>query len=1827
MRCSFLHVHLRRAGALALLLAAGCTRDLSAPLPVSNKGYLSGRLVEASPGTDLTQPIAQGTIAIPNTNLSAVSDANGSFVIGPLPEGKYRLQFTGASVTGSQRRRLLSSVSVTRGATSSLGDVSLKENAELAGRVLIGTQLLGNTGITVFVPGTDFVTTTADSGAWLLRQLPEGTLRAAAFRPGFRPATTTDLQLQGGTVTSAIDLVITPEPPLKARISGTVLVLDAASSAGVVVKAVSLTAQTTVATRTTTADGAFALEALDPDLYTITAEATDRPVGRVPNLAVGAGVDARLAEPIVLAIGGSPAASAQCTAAAQCDGGRVCQNGSCSDCAGSAQCGAGFSCRGGRCAHDCSSNADCPGQVCGASRCRPCAATAECAAPALVCNGAGQCSHCNDRLDCPAGQACLASGCAACLLDADCGAGATCASGSCVPGSCSSNDGCPLARACVSHQCGSCSGDSDCRFGQLCLAGVCLAGNCRTAAQCANGQVCAANQCGACKSDTECGAGLLCLATLQGGRCSPGDCRDTSNCTGAKSGQVCFGNTCTDCGGPVSCAAGLACASGRCGTAVLRTVLVATSGSGTVTSSPGTISCAGGAGTCAAVFSLGDTVTLSAAPSAGFFFGGWAGAAGCGASPSCTFVVTGDASVTATFNAGATLAVATAGLGTVTSSPAAISCPGTCSASLAVGAAVTLSASPVFGYALAGWSGGGCTGTGPCAVTLSQATTVTATFVKQPVLTVAVGGPGAGTVTSSPAGINCPTSGGGTCSAPFPSGTSITLTAAATAQPFGGWLSGGCSGTATTCTLTLSADNTVSAGFGTVFTLGLTVTGPGSVSADSGAISGCGQGGTCTGKYPANAVVLLTASAQASAALSSWGGDCAAASGNTCTLALSQARAATASFAQVTTLSVVQGDKQGAPSDALLPSSVILKVAGTATGAPITGAAVTLAGPPGSVVTPATATTGATGQAIFGVRLARTLGTQSFTASTATAALPLTVTATASTPSSGLVSTLVNIDHVTGATGIPGPGTVARINGPTGLALAQDGTLYLASANNQVFSLSPAGALAAVVGTGTCGHAGDLGFATAAQICNPLDLVLDETNARKTLYILDGAVVRAVNLNANPPTIATFAGGGSAPSPGYGDGSPATSAALNAPNHLALGPAGDFLYIVDSGIARFRRVDLNSGIISAWLSAPANTTCQKTACGVFIYNDCTVGFDNAQLPYVTYAAGSSSTQCQGGSPGGVYRVAANGSTTLVAGGGTAAGEGVPAIGAALAPSISKVLFDAAGNLYVVEQAGNRIRRVEAGVGRVTTIAGTGAAGYAGDYADARQAQFNGVWTALFGANQDLILSDTANSAVRTLWSAGLATSAFATLSVTSPNPQSVVIDQVTAPLSVTLLDPAGQPLPGYTVNWSILDPGSALYVNSSVTNISGIATSLARAGLLPLVPYRFSASVNVFGGPLPTSPATLTVNATAPAAGSMFTIANVDHTAGGDGYPGAATLAHLNNPTGLAAASDGTLYLAGSTNNQVFALSPSGFLSVVAGTGTCGHTGDNGLATAAQLCAPLDLALDQSQLRKTLYIVDGVLIRAVDLKASPPTITTVAGGGSVAGPGYGDNQPAIFATLNNPTHIAVGPAGDFLYLADTGSSSRFRKVDLSGPSGLITAWVSPAPNTACSSTNCGTFVSNDCAIGFDNSQNPYVSYAAGSLGTQCQGGSPGGVYRVAANGSTTLIAGNGTTTGEGIPALGAALAPNLSKLLFDPSGALYLVERLSHRVRKLSDLTTSATIRTVIGTGTAGNGADGPNPLSIAISSPWSAAVLPDGKLVLSDSGNSTVRALWPPLP
>ncbi len=353
-----------------------------------------------------------------------------------------------------------------------------------------------------------------------------------------------------------------------------------------------------------------------------------------------------------------------------------------------------------------------------------------------------------------------------------------------------------------------------------------------------------------------------------------------------------------DCSGTTQCTVTMTASrsvTARFGTASTFVLSVSRtgSGSGRVTTSPSGIDCGGA---CSANYSAGTAVTLSASPAAGSTFGGWGGA--CSGTGSCVVTMSSARSVVAAFISAAptlTIAKAGGGLGVVTSTPGGISCGESCSASYNSGTFIGIQAAPDGNSIFAGWSGGGCGGTGPCALILTEPRTVTATFEPAPAmpLTVASGGSGGGRITSLPAGIDC----GSTCVAGYRLGTSVTLTATPSAgSTFAGW-SGACTGTAA-CTVTMAAARSVTATFNaiTTATYALSVairgTAGGTVTSSPMGIS-CGT--ACVSHFAPGTTVLLSARTVPGVTFSGWSGNCTGITAD-CFVTMSSARSVTATF-------------------------------------------------------------------------------------------------------------------------------------------------------------------------------------------------------------------------------------------------------------------------------------------------------------------------------------------------------------------------------------------------------------------------------------------------------------------------------------------------------------------------------------------------------------------------------------------------------------------------------------------------------------------------------------------------------------------------------------------------------------------------------------------------------------------------------------------------------------------------------------------------------------------------------------------------------------------
>jgi hypothetical protein len=253
-----------------------------------------------------------------------------------------------------------------------------------------------------------------------------------------------------------------------------------------------------------------------------------------------------------------------------------------------------------------------------------------------------------------------------------------------------------------------------------------------------------------------------------------------------------------------------------------------------------------------------------------------------------------------------TLSVTLAGSGSVTSNPTGLNCGATCSADFSNGTSVTLTAT---GTGFTGWSGG-CTGTGACVVTLNANTSVTATFTAVPGnanLTVSKVGNGTGTVTSSPAGINC----GATCAAQLLQGTVVLTANVANGSTFAGWSNGtgnaNCTGTST-CVIPLTVDSTVTA----TFTLNAVP-----VSVTANIASGNGGGGTVTcsadgggagpcGSYLPGTAMVMTATPNSVSTFTGWTATVCSGTG-TCNFTVTSATTVTANFNRPTLTVMVAG--------------------------------------------------------------------------------------------------------------------------------------------------------------------------------------------------------------------------------------------------------------------------------------------------------------------------------------------------------------------------------------------------------------------------------------------------------------------------------------------------------------------------------------------------------------------------------------------------------------------------------------------------------------------------------------------------------------------------------------------------------------------------------------------------------------------------------------------------------------------------------------------------------------------------------------------------------
>jgi len=388
----------------------------------------------------------------------------------------------------------------------------------------------------------------------------------------------------------------------------------------------------------------------------------------------------------------------------------------------------------------------------------------------------------------------------------------------------------------------------------------------------------------------------------------------------------------------------------------------------------------------------------------------------------------------------------------------------------------------------------------------------------------------------------------------------------------------------------------------------------------------------------------------------------------------------------------------------------------------------------------------------------------------------------------------------------------------------------------------------------------------------------------------------------------------------------------------------------------------------------------------------------------------------------------------------------------------------------------------------------------------------------------------------------------------------------------------------------------------------------------------------------------------------LMTIAGTGQTGSNDGPALSAT---FNKPSMTAVDSTFGIYLADMGNNTVRKYSNS-TLSVYAGTGVPGSTGDGGPALAAKFASPYGVALDSVN---ALYVTDmsNCVVRRVD-----PVTGVISKYAGTYTPGFsGDGSAAVAAKLSFPTGVALDPSNN-MYICDTGNS-RIRRIDYTtgiistiagdgveryagdnGP-GYLASLSSPTGVTTDAAGNLYIADKNNNCIRFLNVTTGYITTVAGqpprpgyegnytfasaallSTPTQVSYDLPSGNLYIADDGNcrvrildtgATIIydyAGNGSPVsyGDNIPVANAVFG-SINSVVTDANNDIYVADGAGNTIRKVTVAT--GIINTVVGTGQPSYSADGPGTTT-GIHEPNGMALDTYNNIAFCDTQNNIIR-------
>jgi hypothetical protein len=637
----------------------------------------------------------------------------------------------------------------------------------------------------------------------------------------------------------------------------------------------------------------------------------------------------------------------------------------------------------------------------------------------------------------------------------------------------------------------------------------------------------------------------------------------------------------------------------------------------------------------------------------------------------------------------------------------------------------------------------------------------------------------------------------------------------------------------------------------------------------------------------------------------------------------------------------------------------------------------------------------------------------------------------------------------------------------------------------------------------------------------------------------------------------------------------------------------------------------------------------------------------------------------------VYEVSTAAVLTVFAGNGGAgySGDGFPAVAASL-NGPTGVFVDSSNNVYIADSGNNVIREVSSGTFDISTVAGNGTAGFAGDGGAATSAELNNPNGVYVDSSGDIFIADTGNNVVREVISgtinriagnaagtAGAAGDGAAATSASLNDPLSIYLDssgnvyiadhnnnkirEVTkangnivtfAGTGVAGVSPTNPPPLATAAKLNgpssvFVDPTNDVFIADTNNNIVWEVLSSNNR----IQPVAGNGTRGFVGDGSPATFAELSL----PRAVFMDTTGNLFISDTGNSfirvvgaasgiiqaYAGNGTLSYsgdgqlalsasLNTPNGVAVDGSGDIFIADTLNNVVREVSAStGTITTIAGVGTAGSTGSGGLATNALLTAPSGVFVDGFG---DVFIADtgNNVVRevvATNGSVAGAIIKTVAGNGSAGN--SGDNGFAIQAELSSPTGIYVDNAGD-IFIADMGNN-RVREVLAS------TGFIVPVAGTGTagfSGDGAGAkaaTLSAPTSVFVDLFGNIFIADTGNNVVREV----------LASNGNIATYAGNHAlgagSAGDGGLATSAQLN-GPQGVVVDSSGNLFIADTKNNDVREVPLATGK--IQLVVGDHLAGFTGDGGPALSASLHSPVGLALDGLGGIEISDTGNDRIR-------